>query len=358
MMAFNFPSSPSKGQKYLSYVWDGEKWTSVSGVVAAGAPASSAVPIVDGIAAPGVLNAYARGDHRHPADSSRAPLNAPNFTGTVNAAAVNVTGNAAAASVSIATSATFNTGNVGGISTFSGGVSATSLNVTGNVTLGNVSMNNMFLAAVNSRIVLGVGNAASTCYIDFHSSGFNRDYDARLQGYGGGSSNFQGAIQFVCSMVVGPTPAPGDNSQRLATTAFVRGRIGGGAYLPLSGGTVTGNMYINGDLRASRGDGTGVIFLNAAANRYLYWDNSNYNMPGSYLYTASGRIWGGNDFGLPISNGRLAYVGDWNQPSGAGLGEPWGYAPFTGIGRGPQDITFRGRAMQILTNGWYNVGTA
>lgn len=26
-MAFNFPSSPTVGQTYSQYVWDGEKWT-------------------------------------------------------------------------------------------------------------------------------------------------------------------------------------------------------------------------------------------------------------------------------------------------------------------------------------------
>jgi hypothetical protein len=43
--------------------------------------AGTAVPIVDGTGTPGVSLLYARQDHVHPTDSSRAPLNNPVFTG-------------------------------------------------------------------------------------------------------------------------------------------------------------------------------------------------------------------------------------------------------------------------------------
>jgi len=45
--------------------------------------ASSTTPIMDGAAATGVLATYARGDHVHPTDTSRAPINNPTFTGVV-----------------------------------------------------------------------------------------------------------------------------------------------------------------------------------------------------------------------------------------------------------------------------------
>ena len=44
--------------------------------------ASSASPKMDGTAAVGTSTDYARGDHVHPTDTSRAPLNSPTFTGT------------------------------------------------------------------------------------------------------------------------------------------------------------------------------------------------------------------------------------------------------------------------------------
>ena len=46
---------------------------------------SDANPAMDGIAAPGTGTAWARGDHVHPTDTSRAPLASPAFTGTPTA---------------------------------------------------------------------------------------------------------------------------------------------------------------------------------------------------------------------------------------------------------------------------------
>jgi hypothetical protein len=45
--------------------------------------AASATPLVDGTAAVGASTRYARGDHVHPTDTTRAPLASPTFTGTV-----------------------------------------------------------------------------------------------------------------------------------------------------------------------------------------------------------------------------------------------------------------------------------
>lgn len=50
-----------------------------------GAAASTTSPLMDGTAAVGTELAFARGDHRHPTDTSRAPLASPTFTGTPKA---------------------------------------------------------------------------------------------------------------------------------------------------------------------------------------------------------------------------------------------------------------------------------
>jgi hypothetical protein len=47
--------------------------------------AASATPAMDGSAATGVATRYARADHVHPADTSKAPLASPTFTGTPTA---------------------------------------------------------------------------------------------------------------------------------------------------------------------------------------------------------------------------------------------------------------------------------
>lgn len=50
-----------------------------------GAAASTTVPKMDGTAATGTEKAFARGDHVHPTDTSRAPLASPAFTGNPTA---------------------------------------------------------------------------------------------------------------------------------------------------------------------------------------------------------------------------------------------------------------------------------
>ena len=50
-----------------------------------GATASSTTPLMDGTAAVGTETAFARGDHVHPTDTSRAPLASPALTGTPTA---------------------------------------------------------------------------------------------------------------------------------------------------------------------------------------------------------------------------------------------------------------------------------
>lgn len=69
-------------------------------------------------------------------------------------------------------------------------------------------------------------------------------------------------------------------------------------WLPLSGGTMAGTMTVgasgakfdsSGDLWAVRTGGTtGVIFLNAAGSRYLYYNGSNYDLPGAGLTLGGG----------------------------------------------------------------------
>ena len=73
--------------------------TAVTGI-AVPAPSATA-PLMDGAAAVGTSPAYARGDHVHPSDTSRAPLASPAFTGTPTAPTVSATDN----STNVATTA-------------------------------------------------------------------------------------------------------------------------------------------------------------------------------------------------------------------------------------------------------------
>lgn len=81
-----------------------------------------------------------------------------------------------------------------------------------------------------------------------------------------------------------------------------------------SGDTMTGALNVSGtglvkldttgDIICYRTGGTtGVIFLNQAANRYLYWDGTNYNMPGGNLIVNGQTVW---------------HTGNWSTVTSAG----------------------------------------
>lgn len=81
-----------------------------------GAAASTTIPKVDGTATAGSELAFARGDHVHPTDTSRAPLASPGLTGTPTAptaaAGTNTTQIATTAFVSTAVSSKANSADV------------------------------------------------------------------------------------------------------------------------------------------------------------------------------------------------------------------------------------------------------
>ena len=67
-MGFNFPNSPTVGQVFPPYQWDGQKWFLLA-TPSGGAGDSD--PLMDGVAEPGTAGAYSREDHVHPSDTSR-----------------------------------------------------------------------------------------------------------------------------------------------------------------------------------------------------------------------------------------------------------------------------------------------
>lgn len=83
-MALDFPTSPTNGQKFPAspivgiptYTWDGEKWTTIGGSLGSGG-AATALPLIDATpAVVGIASKYAREDHVHPTDTSRAAASA------------------------------------------------------------------------------------------------------------------------------------------------------------------------------------------------------------------------------------------------------------------------------------------
>ena len=94
MPALDFPAAPVLNQLYPQppvvgqpvYTWDGAKWTTGNSVIQAMGEPSNAIPRMDGDPAEvGTAEDFARGDHRHPVDASRAPIASPHFIGVPTA---------------------------------------------------------------------------------------------------------------------------------------------------------------------------------------------------------------------------------------------------------------------------------
>jgi hypothetical protein len=92
----------------------------------------------------------------------------------------------------------------------------------------------------------------------------------------------------------------------------------------------SGNLFAR-DFTASRGDGTGVIYLNAAGTRYLYYDGTAYNMPNAAL-----NVGGSLGVGAITSSGSITASGAGGFISAtyqAGARNPiWRFGDATGYG--------------------------
>jgi len=176
-------------------------------------------------------------------------------------------------------------------------------------------------------------------------------------------SNINGPTTFNTSPVA-PTPAAADNSTKLATTAFVKANTPSG-FLPLTGGTITGGLTVNGELVAATNY---LRFGSSGSQGYIIWSGG-----ASYSLGGAGAIWHSGNFtpSSYVSNGRLVYAGD--KSNNAWGGDVFAGAVVTGIGVttaqgndfvSGQPFTYvaavfsRYRYMQLFTSGWFTIGYA
>ena len=357
----DFPNAPTVGQKYPAspvggvptYVWDGEKWTTNGGALGTGLPPSNTVPRMDGAGASGVSINYSRGDHQHPTDTSRAAAVAPAFTGGITTDTLTVTGTAS----------------------FGGAITAVSMTLSGTATIGVVKANTLNVGNSPLNYPLSVRVAADKNFILFNDGGAAVGLGAVNDA---GSANvpmniwtsglsLSGPVSFQ-TYPTAPTPPAADNSTKVATTAFVLANMPVvGGFLPLSGGTLTGQLVVNADITSSAGSittrgwsgnqATGLILFGNTGARYCYWDGTTYNFNGGAVTASNGRLWGAFDFGTPVSNGRLAMAADFAMPGAGGMNEPYGGAVVTGM-YATSGWVFRFRYMQLYTTGWFTCGYA
>lgn len=179
-----------------------------------GIPASTVPPLMDGTAAAGTNANYSPGDHRHPTDTSRAPLASPTFTGT----AASVTPATSDNSTTIATTAyvkaqSYLTGNQ-------------SISLTGDATGSGTTSIATTLATVNSNV--GTFQGLTLNGKGLVTAAVNQNY-APLA-----SPTFSGTPSLPTG-TTGVTQTAGNSSTALATTAFVAT-----SFAPLASPTFSG----------------------------------------------------------------------------------------------------------------------
>lgn len=113
-----------------------------------------------------------------------------------------------------------------------------------------------------------------------------------------------------------PTPTAGDNSTKVATTAFVNTKAGN--YLPLTGGSITGNLSVSGTIT---GDVTGTASGNlplsgGTMTGTLYFDTGGEAIIQNNLSNSDGFI--GIYGGAGYTNGAYITLSGKNRSSNAG----------------------------------------
>lgn len=182
---------------------------------------SNTTPIMDGTATVGAETTYARGNHIHPTDTSRAPTASPTFTGTVT-----MTG-ATSVLVPTATPATDNTTKVASTAFVQSAISAVSSGVT-SITAANglnasapsgavaltINANgllNASLATMPAHTYKGNNTASTATPIDVTAAQLMTDIGAAPLN----------SPAFTGTPTTATTPTNGDNTTKLATTAYV-----------------------------------------------------------------------------------------------------------------------------------------
>ena len=129
------------------------------------------------------------------------------------------------------------------------------------------------------------------------------------------------------------------------------------AKLPITGGTVTGALTVNGNLLAASHLAAGaniIYFSSLGSGAYIQWTGNN------YVLGSAGTIWHSGNFtpGTVISNVRLVMGGDYST-NAFGMTEPFNGCVVTGVGwfgTPPTQATqARFRYLQVYTTYWWTV---
>jgi hypothetical protein len=270
------PEAPTDGQQY------GRQSSAWSVVVPNPSP-SSTIPAMDGIGAAGSGATWARNDHVHPSDTTRAPVASPNFTGTPTAPTPATADNSTTISTTAYVKAqgylTGNqtvtlTGDITGAGTSA--IATTLATVNSNVgTFQGLTVNGKGLvtAAVNQNYL--IANQTITISGDISGSGATA-ITATLPNVNATIGTFQGITVNAKGLVtnaVNQNYAPASSVPGPSTTIPVMNGTGAAgsaatysrgdhvhptdtSVLPLSGGTLTGPLILAANPTVANGAAT------------------------------------------------------------------------------------------------------
>lgn len=131
---------------------------------------------------------------------------------------------------------------------------------------GDTMTGSLTLSGANTGFEVGSTAAVNTPFIDFHSSGNAIDYDVRLSASGGTGTAGNGTLALAGAAMTVPTPAVGDNSTKVATTAFVKSAIGANTFQQA-------DRLAASFLTLTSGVTTNIISFSLPAGKWLVWGN-------------------------------------------------------------------------------------
>jgi hypothetical protein len=300
MAALDFPPNPLVGDIYPvppvpgvpQYTWNGYAWVVVGGGAGGGAGGgmlpSDAIPIMDGVGAPGTANNASRGDHVHPKDTSKADVTYVNSQAAlkVSKAGDTMSGNLIIDSVASNPVLTLNKH---AESTFNAVVGLRNGNARWEVDLGDGAVETGANAGSNFylRRFSDAGAQLGLALTIIRDSGYTNI---------GGQLHVDGAIQSAQTGVTG-TYYFGDGGTRYLTFDGVSFYLNGGQL------SVDAAIQATGIIRSQSTPTTGAFYF-GNGNNYLSYDGTNYTLGGGNTLIVPGL----NGTGNVVSNASL-YTG-------------------------------------------------